>query len=65
MAKNMFPMKSGGGLLSKVVGLLVLAAVLTLMVKHPVEAAGFVHAAGQLAGGLVDGISTFLQIVVR
>jgi hypothetical protein len=48
-----------------VVGLLIGAAVLMLVVKHPTDAAEWVHGAGQLAGDAIDGISTFLRVVLR
>jgi len=61
MAKNtMFPTKSGGGVLSKVIGTLIVVAALMLVVKHPTDAAAWVHAAGQMAGSVIDGLSILL-----
>lgn len=64
MAKNAFPMKTGGGVLGKVVGLLVALAVLALVVKHPSDAATWVTSAFHLFGGMIDGVSAFLKEVL-
>lgn len=61
MARNsMLPMKTGSGLLGKIVGGLIALAVLTLVIKYPAEAASWVTSLFQWAGSAVDGISTFL-----
>ncbi len=65
MAKSPFPMKTGSGLLPKVVGTLIAAAVLTLVIKHPANAAAFVTGLFHLAAQAVDGISTFLGQVTK
>lgn len=62
VAKNAYPpIKTGTSLLTKLVGLLVLIAVLTLVVKHPTDAATGLKGAGQFVGVVVDGIASFLQ----
>lgn len=65
MAKNGIPLKTGGsGLLSKVIGWLVVIAVLTLVVKYPADTAGWVRELAGLASDAVDGISTFLRTLI-
>jgi hypothetical protein len=63
MAKNAFPMKTGGAV-SKVVGLLVVCGVLALVIKHPSDAATWVTGAFQWLGTVIDGISAFLREVL-
>jgi hypothetical protein len=48
----------GSGRRAKLIGFLVIAALLVFMAKDPVQAA-------QLAGGLIEGIGTFLQTAIR
>lgn len=62
MAKNAFPMKTGGAV-GKVVGLLVVCAVLALVIKHPSDAATWVTGAFRWLGTVIDGISAFLRAV--
>lgn len=63
MARNQFPMmRSGGGIVSKLVGLGVLAAVLTLIVKYPGDAAGWLSGGLDAAGDVIDGIVNFLRV---
>lgn len=58
MAKNAFPgMKTGGGVMSKVVGTLVLIAVLVTVVKYPADAASWVRGLGTV----IDGLVTFIR----
>jgi len=62
MAKNNFPMmKSGSGLGGKLIGLLVLATVLTLVVKYPSESAGWLSGAATMFGKVVDGVVAFFR----
>lgn len=62
MAKQSFqPIKTGTSLLTKVIGFLVLIAVLTLVIKHPAESATWLGQAGHFVGVVVDGIASFLQ----
>jgi hypothetical protein len=63
MAKNMLPMKAGGGL-SKVVTALVALAVLALVVGHPADAATWTIGVVHLIGRVIGGISTFLRDVL-
>lgn len=65
MAKSAFPMKTGSGLLRKAVGALIAIAVLTLVVKHPANAASFVTGGLHLAGQVVDGASAFLSKIAK
>jgi hypothetical protein len=58
---NMLPMKTGGGALGKVVGVLVTLAVLALIVQHPADAAGWVISAVHLVGRVIGGIGAFLR----
>lgn len=58
---NMLPMKTGGGLLGKVIGAVVLLAVLSLVIKHPADAAGWITGVWHVGSRVVDGLSTFLQ----
>lgn len=62
MAKNALPMKTGGAL-GKVIGLLVVCAVLALVIKHPSDAATWVTGAFRWLGTVIDGISAFLRAV--
>jgi hypothetical protein len=62
MAKNTIPgLKTGGGLLSKLILTAVALAVLVLVVKHPAEAASIVKAVAGAVGAIIDGISSFVQ----
>ncbi|QWF80445.1 hypothetical protein [Amycolatopsis sp. CA-230715] len=62
MAKSTIPgLKSSGGVLPKLIGLTVLAAVLMLIVKHPANAATWVQSAGDWVGNAVDGLANFIQ----
>jgi hypothetical protein len=65
MAKSAFPMKTGSGLLSKVIGTVVVLAVLTLVVKHPTNAASFVTGLFHLVSQAIDGISAFLGQIAK
>ncbi len=58
MAKNSIPgLKTGGGVMSKVVGTAVVLAILTIVVKHPGDAADFV----KTIFGWIDQVATFLR----
>lgn len=62
MAKNnMFPTRTGGGVLGKVIWLLIGLAVLMLIVRNPVDAAGWASGVFHLAGEAVNGIAAFLK----
>lgn len=65
MARNsMLPMKTGSGLLGKIIGGLIALAVLSMVIKYPTEAASWVTSLFHWAGSAIDGISTFLAHVV-
>jgi hypothetical protein len=58
MAKNAIPgLKTGGGVMSKVIGTVVVLAILVIVVKHPSDAANFVKA----VFGWIDQVATFLR----
>lgn len=63
MAKNALPVKTGG-MLGKLIGALVALAVLTLVVKHPSDAADWVTGLFHMLGRAIDGISAFLHDVL-
>ncbi|MGO1055604.1 hypothetical protein [Crossiella sp. CA198] len=66
MARNSFPgMKAGGGLVPKLVGTLLLVAVLVLIVNHPSDSAGWVSGVAGGVGDVVDGVATFLRSLTR
>ncbi|MFD2418504.1 hypothetical protein [Amycolatopsis pigmentata] len=50
-------MKTGGGVMSKVVGTAVVLAILVIVVKHPSDAANFV----KTVFGWIDQIATFFM----
>lgn len=60
MAKSSFPvMKSGGGVLSKLVGALVTLGVLAFVVQHPAEAAQLLSSGIGLLEKAVEGSASF------
>lgn len=62
MAKTTIPgLKTGGGLLRKLIGTAVVVAVSVLIVKHPGDSAALVKATAQWGSGVIDGIVTFFQ----
>ena len=61
MARNMLPMKAGGGALRKVIGAIAVLAVLALIVQHPADAAGWAIGAVHLVGRVISGIGAFLR----
>ncbi|WP_409489517.1 hypothetical protein [Amycolatopsis sp. cmx-11-12] len=62
MAKSNFPvMKSGSGLLPKVVSLIILVAIGVMVVKHPADSAGWVTNAVHGIGAVIDGVVSFLR----
>jgi hypothetical protein len=64
MAKQTFPgIKTSGGLLRKVVGVLVMLAVLAFIVKRPSDAADWLKAMIDGGEGVVDSVATFFQQV--
>ncbi len=64
MAKQTLPgIKTGGGALPKLITGLVALAVLTLVVKHPVESAHWFSGAATSLKDVVEALATFLQTV--
>lgn len=62
MAKDAFPtVKSGGGVLSKLVSVVVALAFLAFAVKHPSDAAHWLIGALSLLGDVIDGLASFLS----
>lgn len=63
--QNMIPpmMTGGGSVVPKVVGGLVLLALLALVIKHPGEAATWAKSFIGMVSSAVDGIATFFQQV--
>lgn len=62
MARNVIPgLKTGGGIMSKLIGTAVVVAFLVIVVKHPTEAAGFAKALFSGAGTVIDGFVSFLR----
>jgi hypothetical protein len=62
MAKNSVPMAStGGGVLSKLVSVVVALAFLAFAVKHPTDAAHWLIGALSLLGNVIDGLASFLS----
>ena len=61
MSRNMMPTKAGGGLVSKLIGVIVALAVLMLLVKYPGDAAGWVTGAVHLLTKIVSGLVAFVR----
>lgn len=63
MAKksSMIPVPAGSSVLPKVISTVVVLALLVVVVKHPVEAAGWVKALVGGAVSAVEGLATFFQ----
>jgi hypothetical protein len=60
----MYPMRTGGGFLRKLVVVLVIGAALMLVVKSPADAASWVRGIGHLAANAIDGLTLFLRHVL-
>jgi hypothetical protein len=61
MAKNMFPMKTGGNLLNKIIGTVIVLSVLALVIEHPADAAHAVTGLFRTIDHVIDGVSDFLR----
>ncbi|SDP88061.1 hypothetical protein SAMN04487905_111161 [Actinopolyspora xinjiangensis] len=59
------PMPGGGGKLGKIIGVLAALAVLTLVVKQPVQAAQIVNSGFSALGAVVDGFAAFFMRVAQ
>jgi hypothetical protein len=53
--------KAGGGLLMKVVGTVAVVALLTVVVRHPADAATWAKNLGGLVATIVDGVAAFFR----
>lgn len=69
MAKQSTPVpavaNSGGGVLSKLVGFVVLGALVTLIVKYPQDSAQWTENGFSGLMSLVDGLVTFIRAVAE
>jgi hypothetical protein len=54
-------MKTGNGLVSKLIGVIVTVALLMLVVKYPGDAAGWVTGAVHLLGNIISGLVAFFR----
>jgi hypothetical protein len=61
MPKNPFNIKSGGGVLKKLIIVGVALGLLALVIKHPHDAAGMVDTAADHGGGIVDSLAQFFR----
>ncbi|ONI72704.1 hypothetical protein ALI144C_42580 [Actinosynnema sp. ALI-1.44] len=61
MAKNMLPMKPGGGIMGKLITAVIGLALIMLVVKYPSDVASWVTGAGHILTGLADGLVTFFR----
>ncbi|QYN23134.1 hypothetical protein [Amycolatopsis sp. DSM 110486] len=61
MAKNPFSLKTGGGILKKVAGVVIVLAALALVINHPHDAAGMVTSATDKGGGIIDSVAKFFR----
>ncbi|HEX5115108.1 MAG TPA: hypothetical protein VFW65_07910 [Pseudonocardiaceae bacterium] len=61
MAKNMLPMKTGGGIVGKLIWLIVGLAFLMLVIRYPSDVAGWFKDAAHLLTNVVNGIVAFCQ----
>jgi hypothetical protein len=64
MAKSPFPMKTGSGILPKLIVTLVVIAILTMVVKNPAGTAAWVTGLAHATGAAIDGLSSFLQHII-
>lgn len=65
MAKNAFPLKTGSGPVPKLIGLLMLAALVTLIIKDPIDAATWARGLAGLIGEAIDSMATFLRASIN
>jgi superfamily II helicase len=61
MTKNMLPMKTGSGIVGKLVAIIIGLAVLMLVIKYPGDVAGWVKDCVRLLTSIVSGIAAFFQ----
>lgn len=66
MAKSAIPMpKAGGGAVPKLLGVLVLIAIVAMVVQHPADSAHWVSQTMGTLGHVIDGLATFLRAVME
>ncbi|RZQ60848.1 hypothetical protein [Amycolatopsis suaedae] len=61
MAKAQFPFKTGGGVLKKLIVVLVVLGLLAFVVKFPTDAAGAVDSATESGTSVLDSIVQFVR----
>jgi len=62
MARNVIPgLRTGGGIMSKVIGTAVVLAILVIVVKHPADAASFAKTIFGVLGAIIDGLVSFFR----
>lgn len=61
MAKNMLPMKPGGGIMAKLITVVIGLALIMLLVKYPSDVASWVTGAGHILASLADGLVSFFR----
>jgi hypothetical protein len=65
MARNVIPgMKTGGGVMSKVIGTAAVLAILVMVVKHPTDAASFAKTLFSALGAVIDGLVSFFRTLI-
>lgn len=65
MARNVIPgLKTGGGVMSKVISTAVVLAILVIVVKHPTDAATFTKAIFSGVGAVIDGLVSFFRTLM-
>jgi hypothetical protein len=60
---SMFPMPTSSGIVPKVIGTMLLIAIVSIVIKHPSEAANFATGLFGLLGAAIDGVISFLRQV--
>lgn len=61
MAKQMMPTPTGGGLVSKLIGIAIVVALFMVVVNHPGDSAGWLKDLGGMFMDAVDGLATFFH----
>jgi hypothetical protein len=65
MARNAIPgLKTGGGILPKMIGTVVVITILVIVVKHPSDAAHFVKTVFSGLGAVIDGVVSFFRALI-
>ncbi len=65
MAKSALPLPTGNGTAKKLLVTALLIALVVVVVRYPVEAAGAATDAGRAAGAVVDGFVTFFRALAN